>query len=94
MVHAYYYIVARVQLHPVQHHHGDRWTRQQSGPRLARPSDGSEPGEQVPSQDDHPWTTTATVLRDAMQALVRVQARMLARIVVATVPIATIAIAS
>jgi hypothetical protein len=34
-----------------------------------------EPGEQVPSQDDHPWnpqtrTTTETVLREAMQALV------------------------
>jgi hypothetical protein len=33
-------------------------------------------GEQVPSQDDHPWnpqtrTTTETVLREAMQALVR-----------------------
>ncbi len=46
-----------------------------------------EPGEQVPSQDDHPWnpqtrTITETVLREAMQALVRVQARMLARIVV------------
>ncbi len=47
-----------------------------------------EPGEQVPSpsQDDHPWnpqarTTTETV-REAMQALVRVQAHMLARIVV------------
>jgi hypothetical protein len=41
----------------------------------------------VPSQDDHPWnpqarTTTETVLREAMQALVRVQAHMLARIVV------------
>jgi hypothetical protein len=40
------------------------------------------------SQDDHPWnpqtrTTTETVLREAMQAsLVRVQAHMLARIVV------------
>jgi hypothetical protein len=38
-------------------------------------------------QDDHPWnpqtrTTTETVLREAMQALVRVQAHMLARIVV------------
>ena len=37
--------------------------------------------------DDHPWnpqtrTTTETVLREAMQALVRVQAHMLARIVV------------
>ncbi len=46
-----------------------------------------EPGEQVPSQDDHPWnpqtrTTTDTVLREAMQALVRVQAHMLARMVV------------
>ncbi len=46
-----------------------------------------EPGEQVPRQDDHPWnpqmrTTTETVLREAMQALVRVQAHMLARIVV------------
>jgi hypothetical protein len=46
-----------------------------------------EPGEQVPSQDDHPWnpqarTTTETVLREAMQALVRVQAHMRARIVV------------
>ncbi len=46
-----------------------------------------EPGEQVPSQDDHPWnpqtrTTTETVLREAMQALVRVQAHTLARIVV------------
>ncbi len=46
-----------------------------------------EPGEQVPSQDDHPWnpqarTTTETVLREAMQALVRVLAHMLARIVV------------
>jgi hypothetical protein len=41
----------------------------------------SEPGEQVPSQDDHP-TTTETGLREAMQALVRVQAHMLARIVV------------
>jgi hypothetical protein len=46
-----------------------------------------KPGEQVPSQDDHPWspqtrTTTETVLREAMQALVRVQAHMLARIVV------------
>jgi hypothetical protein len=45
-----------------------------------------EPGEQVPSQDDRPWnpqtrTTTETVLREAMQALVRVQAHMLARIV-------------
>ncbi len=43
-----------------------------------------EPGEQVPSQDDHPWnpqarTTTETVLREAMHAL---QAHMLARIVV------------
>jgi hypothetical protein len=44
-----------------------------------------DPGEQVPSQDDHPWnpqtrtTTTETVLREAMQALVRVQAHMLAR---------------
>jgi len=39
-----------------------------------------EPGEQVPSQDDHPQarTTTETVLREAMQALVRVQAHMLA----------------
>jgi hypothetical protein len=41
----------------------------------------------VPSQDDHPWnprtrTTTETVLREAMQALVRVQAHMLVRIVV------------
>jgi hypothetical protein len=41
----------------------------------------------VPSQDDHPWnpqprTTTETVLREAMQALVRVQAHMLAMIVV------------
>jgi hypothetical protein len=55
-------------------------------------SDGSrtrlvEPGEQVPGQDDHPWnpqtrTTTETVLREAMQALVRMQAHMLARIVV------------
>ncbi len=42
----------------------------------------------MPSQeDDHPWnpqtrTTTETVLREAMQALVRVQAHMLARIVV------------
>jgi hypothetical protein len=41
----------------------------------------------VPSQDDHPWnpqtrTTTKTVLREAMQALVRVQAHILARIVV------------
>ncbi len=40
-----------------------------------------EPGEQVPSQDDHPWNpqaraTTETVLREAMQALVRVQAHM------------------
>jgi hypothetical protein len=46
-----------------------------------------EPGEQVPSQDDLPWnpqarTTTVTVLREAMQALWRVQAYMLARIVV------------
>jgi hypothetical protein len=46
-----------------------------------------EPDEQVPSQDDHPWnpqtrTTTETVLREAMQALVRVQAHVLARIVV------------
>ncbi len=48
-----------------------------------------EPGEQVPSQDedDHPWnpqarTTTETVLRESMQALWRVQAHMLARIVV------------
>jgi hypothetical protein len=45
-----------------------------------------ELGEQVPSQEDHPWnpqtrTTTETVLREAMQqALVR--ACMLARIVV------------
>ncbi len=44
-----------------------------------------EPGEQVPSQDDHPWnpqarTTTETVRREAMQALVRVQAHMLAGI--------------
>ncbi len=43
-----------------------------------------EPGEQVPCQDDHPWkpqtrTTTETVLREAMQALVRVHAHMLAR---------------
>jgi hypothetical protein len=41
----------------------------------------------VPSQDDHPWnpqtrTTTENVLREAIQALVRVQAHMLARIVV------------
>jgi hypothetical protein len=47
----------------------------------------AEPGEQVPSQDDHPWnpqarTTTETVLREALQALWRVQAHMLARIVV------------
>jgi hypothetical protein len=46
-----------------------------------------EPGEQVPNQDDHPFnpqtrTTTETALREAMQALVRVQAHMLARIVV------------
>jgi hypothetical protein len=46
-----------------------------------------EPGVQVPSQDDHPWnpqtrTTTETVLKEAMQALVGVQAHMLARIVV------------
>ncbi len=39
------------------------------------------------SQDDHPWnpqtrTTTETVLSEAMQALMRVQAHMLARIVV------------
>jgi hypothetical protein len=38
------------------------------------------------SQDNHPWNpharTTETVLREAMQALVRVQAHMLARIVV------------
>ncbi len=45
-----------------------------------------EPGEQVPSQDDHPWdpqarTTTETALREAMHAA-GVQARMLARIVV------------
>jgi hypothetical protein len=45
-----------------------------------------EPGEKV-RQDDHPWnprtrTTTETVVREAMQALVRVQAHMLARIVV------------
>jgi len=48
-----------------------------------------DPGEQVPSQDDHPWnpqtrTTTKTVLRETMQALVRIQAHMLARIVVET----------
>ncbi len=41
----------------------------------------------MPSQDDHPWnpqtrTTTETFLREAMQTLVRVQAHMLARIVV------------
>jgi hypothetical protein len=38
----------------------------------------------VPSQDDHPCnrTTTETVLREATQALVRVQAHTLARIVV------------
>jgi hypothetical protein len=42
----------------------------------------------VPNQDDHPWnpqqarTTTETDQREAMQALVRVQAHMLARIVV------------
>ncbi len=42
----------------------------------------------MPSQDDHPWnpqtrtTTETVVLREAMQALVRVQAHMLARIVV------------
>ena len=42
----------------------------------------------MPSQDDdHPWnpqarTTTETVLSEAMQALVRVQAHMLARGVV------------
>ncbi len=44
-----------------------------------------EPGEQVPSQDDrNPQvrTTTETVRREAMQALVRVQAHLLARIVV------------
>ncbi len=43
-----------------------------------------EPGEQVPSQDDHPWNpqTRTTTVREAMQALVRVQAHMLARIVV------------
>ncbi len=46
-----------------------------------------EPGVQVPTKDDHPWnpqarTTTETVLREAMQALVRVQAHMLASIVV------------
>ncbi len=43
--------------------------------------------QQVSSQDDHPWnpqtrTTTETVLREAMQPLVHVQAHMLARIVV------------
>ncbi len=41
----------------------------------------------MPSHDDLPWnpqarTTTETVLREAMQALWRVQAHMLARIVV------------
>jgi hypothetical protein len=43
-----------------------------------------EPGEQVPSQEWNPQTrtTTETVLREAMQALVRMQAHMLARIVV------------
>jgi hypothetical protein len=44
-----------------------------------------EPGEQVPSQDavePAGATTTETILREAMQALVRVQAHMLARIVV------------
>ncbi len=46
-----------------------------------------EPGVQVPSHDDHPWnpqarTTTETVLREAMQALVRMQAHVLARNVV------------
>jgi hypothetical protein len=46
-----------------------------------------EPGEQVPSRDDHSWspqtrTTTETVQREAMQVLVRVQAHMFARIVV------------
>ena len=70
-------------LHPV--HPGDRWSCQQSGPLDALTA--PEPGEQVPSQDDHPWnpqarTTTETVLREAMQALWRVQAHMLARIVV------------
>jgi hypothetical protein len=44
-----------------------------------------EPGER--HQEHHPWklqtrTTTETVLREAMQALVRVQAHMRARIVV------------
>ena len=45
-----------------------------------------EPGEQVPSQDDHPWKpqTRTTTEIEAMQALVRVQAHMLARIVVDT----------
>ncbi len=43
-------------------------------------------GTRVTTTYDHPWnpqarTTTETVLREAMQALVRVQARMLARIV-------------
>jgi hypothetical protein len=44
-----------------------------------------EPGEQVPSQDDHPWNPQArtTTETEAMQALVvRVQAHMLSRIVV------------
>ena len=41
----------------------------------------------MPSQDDHPWNpqarmTTETVLREAMQALVRMQAHVLARNVV------------
>ncbi len=41
----------------------------------------------MPSQDDHPWnpqtrTTTETVLREAMHALMRVQAHMLAWIAV------------
>ena len=52
--------------------------------RYAYAGTAPEPGEQMPS---HPWnpqtrTTTETVLMEAMQVLVRVQAHMLSRIVV------------
>ncbi len=66
---------------------GDRWTRNKAASERLDALTAPEAGEQVPSQDDHPWnpqtrTTAETVKRKAMQALVRVQAHMLARIVV------------
>jgi hypothetical protein len=85
-VHVYVYCVCtnrtakyagpRQQLHPVTGGRVNKAARDWLDALTA-----PEPGEQVPSQDDHPWnpqarTTTETVLREeAMQALVRVRVR-------------------